>query len=590
MSDFIFSRRPVDKGKLAEAIKGIYHQDWPEVHEFHGEWGSLAVSHNLYNGFQPYETNTSICVVIGGPVLYFRDNTFLENGSDVAGTHSIYRRVRDGKMRWDDDVSGPFAVLMIDKQSSKVICVTDLMSFIPVYTYENTEMVMLATHVDMLAEASGQLEQVDAVSIVDFLLHGVVTFPYTVYTTIRQIAPASEHVMRDSTAGWRHEPYWIPDETYHYSSIQEAAQDLQRHVQHDIQKLTHNVTEVAQFISGGEDSRVIASLLTENADQTPNGFIFLDSMNREGRQAKKAASAYGVEFHLTTRDKLHYLTMLPPSSDLAGGGSQYFHAHTYGFHQRCQLNTYTAVFGGLFSDALLKGARIQKLRGSSRLPFLPQVKQPGHSRRTPVRSRLFSTDVLGALTERRQEHWQYVKQFRPGSADEWFQLWPSSMNMNIPNWHVNRRLFRSYEPFMVNDVVKISAAVPQRWKLNRRLFHKAFKWQLKPTKWLLHSEGRLPYFPWYVNAFVEFVMWAVREAGVRTGRIKGHQGPWAAWQTVMKSPEWQQALTKYASGRYPPVPGMNKTNPHSMVQELEEIQQINLMQTLYRQHQRKGRS
>ena len=218
------------------------------------------------------------------------------------------------------------------------------------------------------------------------------------------------------------------------------------------------------------------------------------------------------------------------------------------FHKSCKLNEYSAVFGGLFSDALLKGARIKKIRGSSRFPFLPDIKNKNYSAGNSIKSNLFSIDVLEELTKRRRDHLNYIKSFRNESADEWFELWPSSMNMNIPNLHANRRLFRSYEPFMANDIVKLSASVPQSWKLNRRLFHKAVKPFLKPTKWLLHGDGWLPYYPWYINSFIQFVFWGGRHVGKRIGLIRGNQGPWGEWSVILNSREWEQYLQEYSKG------------------------------------------
>src|SRR5699024_6626893 len=180
--------------------------------------------------------------------------------------------------------------------------------------------------------------------------------------------------------------------------------------------------------------------------------------------------------------------------------------------------------------------------------FLPQIKESGYSAASPLKNSVFSYEILLELTKRRQNHLNYIKEFREESAEEWFELWPSSMNLNIPNLHVNRRLFRSYEPFMSNEVVKISAVVPQKWKLNRRLFHKAVKPLLKPTKWLFHGDGWLPYFPWYVNNFVQFFTWGHRQIGRRTGLIKGNQGPWGEWNTVMGSLEWKQSGKDFSDG------------------------------------------
>lgn len=586
MSDFIYSKRPIKMGTLTKKIQEIYHQDRPSVEEFHGEWGSLAVSQNLYNGFQPYETAEHICVVVGGPLLCFRDNTFLMSGANVTGTRAVYNRWLDGVMEWDEDLSGPFAVLIINKNTSEIVCITDLMSFIPVYTYQDSTSIMLATHVDVLASVSGQRANSDVISKVDFILHGVVTFPYTMYTALRQIKPGSVHFVTNSPTEFQSKTYWLPEEKNMYQSVDQAAEDLRNGMQNYVNGITNGMSRIAQFISGGEDSRTTSGLLPR--DQDRDAFIFLDHMNREGKVAEKAAHAYGANFKLATRGKLHYLEILPPSADMVGNGSQYFHAHTYGFHKSCKLDEYSAVFGGLFSDVPLKGACIKKFGGSGRFPFLPHIQRYDYSVERPIQNSVFKPELLVELTKRRQAHLEYIRRFRKKSAEEWFQLWPISMNFNIPNLHANRRLFRSYEPFMAKDVLKISATVPQKWKLNRRLFQKAVKPLLKPTKWLFHSDGRLPYYPWHVNTFIQLVNWIYRDIGTKTGLIKGNQGPWTEWEVVMNSPEWQREIDNYSNGMEELYSVLNENNIEKLFggNDLNYVQKINLMQMLYSDYKR----
>ncbi|MDM8101201.1 MULTISPECIES: hypothetical protein [Oceanobacillus] len=578
MSDFIYSKKNVENGKLTKEIQKIYHDDKPLVKEFHGGWGSLAVSQSLYNGFQPYETKDHLFVVIGGPVLYFQDNTFLKEIYGDIGSIAIYNRWVQGEIKWDEDLSGPFAILIVDKESYEVQVITDLMSFIPIFIYQNPKNTILSTHVDILANVSNQKDNIDIVSHADFILNSIVTFPYTVYNNIHQINPASIHYLSNEPIETN--AYWEPKEENKYRSINQAAEELRSSLKEYISRITSEVSNIAQFISGGEDSRTLSALLQGNSR---DAFIFLDHMNREGKVAKKAANAYGANFNLNTRTKTHYLEILAACSDLVGSGSQYHHAHTFGFHKTCSLNEYSAVFGGLFSDALLKGIRVKKIRGSKRFPFIPDIKNSNYSPGKSLENTLFTSDILEKLTKRRQIHLEYVKSFRKESAAEWFELWPSSMNMNIPNLHANRRLFRSYEPFMANDIVKLSAAVPQNWKLNRKLFHKSAKPFLKPTKWLIHGDGRLPYFSWYFNAFIQFVFWTSRQVGKRTGYIKGNQGPWGEWNVVLNSSDWECFLDKYSDKS-------NEINILFNNKDIKEImntdkltimQKVNLMQVLY---------
>lgn len=580
MSDFIYSKKNVENGKLTKEIQKIYHDDKPLVKEFHGDWGSLAVSLSLYSGFQPHETKDYLFVVIGGPILCFQDNTFLKKGYGNTGSIAIYNRWVQGKIKWDEDLSGPFAVLIIDKETLKLQVVTDLMSFIPIFIYQNQQNTILSTHVDILANVSDQKDSIDIVSYADFILNSIVTFPYTVYNNIHQINPASIHYLSNESIGIETNAYWKPKEENKYHSINQAAKELRSSLKKYISRITNEVCDIAQFISGGEDSRTLSALLQGNSR---NAFIFLDQMNREGKVAKKAATAYGAKFNLNIRTKTHYLEILEACSDLVGSGSQYHHAHTFGFHKTCGLNEYSAVFGGLFSDALLKGVRVKKIRGSSRFPFLPDIKNSNYSPNKPLKNNLFTTDILEELTRRRQSHLEYIKKFRNESAAEWFELWPSSMNMNIPNLHANRRLFRSYEPFMANDIVKLSAAVPQNWKLNRKLFHKSAKPFLKPTKWLIHGDGRLPYFPWYFNVFIQFAFWAFRQVGKRAGFIKGNQGPWGEWSLVLNSNDWKNWLDKYSDKSNEINILFNNKNLKEIMNtdKLTIMQKVNLMQVLY---------
>src|SRR5690606_18986145 len=155
---------------------------------------------------------------------------------------------------------------------------------------------------------------------------------------------------------------------------------------------------------------------------------------------------------------------------------------------------YPAVFGGYISDSLLKGQYARKL--INRFQFLPQFPGRGQNRTSPVTKPIFPESLLTEITRRRCEHYHRVYLLRPKSAQEWFGLWPATMRMAIPMLYANRRLFASHEIFMAKESVKVAAAVPLSWKLNRRLFNTAFRPALAKSKRLFHADGRLPYYPW----------------------------------------------------------------------------------------------
>lgn len=580
MSDFIYSKIKVNKdGFLTKAIQSIYEdKDKPNVIEYHGPWGSLAVSRNLYHGFEPYEDDEYIAIVIGGPLLMYQDNRFIRNTDSNEGTKSIYARWKQNKIKWDKDLNGPFAILFINKLSSEITFITDLMSFIPIYKLQTKDNFVISTHVDVLAKVSGERDRIDPVSQVDFILHGIVTYPYTIYKNIRQVTPATLHKYDNVTLRHIENSYWIPYEKHTDLSLDKVAIQLRQDLQNYINYITNETQNIAQFISGGEDSRTLSALLQPIKR---DAFIFIDEMNLEGRIAKKVADIYGADLKVYTRHKYHYAHILPTCSNLVGSGSQYHHAHTYGFHKQCDLQSYDAVFGGLFSDALLKGARIKKVKHSGQLPFKREEKRTDISNADHIDSDLFSESILKLLTKRRREHLEYISSFRKESAEEWFELWPSSMNMNIPNIHANRRLFRSYEPFMSNDVVKLSAQIPQSWKLNRRLFHIMAKPLLKPSKWLRHGDGWFPYYSWHLRSItIPFVILKrkVERELLKTNKV---HGPWGSWQAVVASNDWVKMKEKYKKGMNPLTAIIEKDKDLIDNNKLTILQQVNLVQVLY---------
>ena len=544
VSDFLFSSARAKGGELPQAIQQVYRHSAPSTWEYLGPWGSLAVSRGHYNGFDPVETEAHICVVVGGPVLCFRDNSFLVGGEPDAGTRAVLERFLAGEMSWEHDLDGPSVVLVVDKVRARVTCVTDLMMFIPVYEHREGGELVLGTHVDAVAAVSGKASAFDEASLADFILHDVVTYPYTAYRGVRQLTPAAEHdyTVLDGGRTQKLEPkvYWQPVERSAFGSIDEAAETLRSGLQEYVDRVTTGMDHVAQFISGGEDSRALAGLLPSRLKR--DAYIFLDNMNREGRVAERVAKAYGATFNPGYRSPTHYLEILEEAGSLVGLGHQYAHAHSLGFHSECKLDQYQAVFGGYLSDSLLKGAYARKPRGYGRIPFLPEVSLSGESRSRPLQSSVFRAELLRSVEQRRRSHLERVRAIRPRTAHEWFVLWPMTMRTAMPNFYSTRRLFASYEPFLSHTAVKVSASVPTRWKLNRRLFLRTARPWLAPARSIQHADGRFPHLPWFANTPLQATVWAWRQVQRKILRNRSNEGPWGDWQSVVHSQAWEEKL------------------------------------------------
>jgi hypothetical protein len=112
------------------------------------------------------------------------------------------------------------------------------------------------------------------------------------------------------------------------------------------------------------------------------------------------------------------------------------------------------------------------------------------------------------------------------------------MRTYAAGFHGNRRLFRSHEPFQSNPVVRLAAAVPQAWTIERRLFHRAVRPLLAPSWWVPHSRNRMPYFAAPVNAVARPLLGLARDArALATGTLRANQESWPVWEQFVRAPE-----------------------------------------------------
>lgn len=571
MSDFLFCRDEQALQYLAQPLRDLMPEpELVKVKEYSGSWGALAVTLGPYNGFAPYEDERHICVVIGGPILYWRDNHFLTDSEQpITGTQAILQRWHSGA-DWSEDLSGPFVIFIVDKNTAEIFCYTDLMTFIPVYQYVLDTSFCLGTHVDTVASISGQKQNIDDVSVADFILHSIVTYPHTFYSNIFQLAPATEYrwTLKNSENIWQKTPYWEPLEINSYKNIDEAAMALRIGLIDYIGRITEKMTEVGQFISAGEDSRSIAGILPERLKR--HAYIYVDSKNREFKLAERVANIYGCEFDYILRSPTHYLDILPEASKLVGSGQQYTNAHTLSLAKQSGADKHPAVFGGFLSDTLIKAMHSKKNKTYKRFSFLPEFFIEGNDRTISNVSSIFNDKTLKAINKRRASHYDYVSSLRKESVYEWFGIWPVTMYSDFPNITVNRRLFASYEAFTNKEVVKISAMVPTQWKLNRKLFHKAVKPALKASKFIPHGDGRLPYYPWYLNSFLQLPRWS-KKLFNKALKIKKYDGSWASWDQL--SGEIDLMIEK----KLPDSESFNKIDYKYLTRE----QRINLLTVLH---------
>lgn len=539
MLDFLFSTDESMTGALSSALLTVAVDPDRPTQVYSGAWGCLSIAGQAYPCFDPVETDRYIVVVLAGPLPRYDSSVATRTEGDDGSRWILHQWKIESHLRWDEDLVGHFAVLCVDKHLGRVEAVTDINSFVPLYSATQSDrpgVTIIGSHADALALAAGRVCDVDEASVADFLIHGTVTYPYTLYRGVRQLPPASVHTLAHGEA--RSEHYWTPDEQSPPGSFQECASLMRSTLVHNVKRICAGQQKVGLLMSGGEDARTVATVAARAT--RVQGITILDSLNREARIASLVAESIGIEWQPLIRPSDHYIACSAESRSLAESHGLFVHAHLYGFAHH--LPGGSRVLGGVMADAFWKGSHISGTRTSS---FQFSIDNSAWEYARCAVDQL-PDPVVRRATQRRVSRNDTLRAGRPLSWAEWHSLVPASMNHNLSYLFVNRRLFPSYEPFVDASMIRLSASIPQSWKINRRLFHTAVKPLLGSTRHVPHSRGFYPYYGLPIN-LPFYLLRAIRErvlsATFRLAKIaRPNEGPWPAWSRLARSDTFRERL------------------------------------------------
>lgn len=536
MSDFVLSTRTLPPGELSRALAAVFAPVGHRVEEYRGAWGTLAVTRAPHDIRPLVERDGWLSVLAGEPIIHGAGGAHgPDRGRDAA--HALLAR---GDAAWDDAFDGPFAALALDTVHGGGRVVTDLFGWIPVFGAILPDGRVLGTHVDVVARAASVSDRLDPVSVTDWLAHATITHPHTLYAGVAELPPGSELGFAPDGRLTEERAYWRPREQAVFGSPREASAALREALSASVRVGIGESETAGLLLSGGEDSRAVLGAVPPGV--RVRAFVYAEAENREIRSARRVADAYGAELVFGRRERDHYLGQFEVVSAMVGSQNEFIDAHGYGFHERLGMAQMPVVLGGFSSDALLKADNLSRADRrrieAGRAPRYAPVGVPSVAELKP--------ELLAAVAERRTAHRDGLASIRPNSADEWRWIFPFGMRRYAANLHGNRRLFRVHEPFMSNAVVKIAAAVPQRWKLDRALFLHAVRPFLKRAWWLPHSRNRFPYFGAGTNRVLRGPLGAARAAhAFLRGEHGANQESWPLWEKLVREPEMRRLEARY---------------------------------------------
>lgn len=421
-------------------------------------------------------------------------------------------------------------------QDKQLNVVTDSSASIPVYYACGSDTIVLGSAAQDVADRAVGMT-LDPVSVADFIQNGAVCHPFSLYEGVKVCAPGAVTCFAKETISVTQ--YWVPKEPDQELALNDYAADLRNRVSHWLtHSLAHSHNATVMF-SGGEDSRALISHLPQGPEYRLR--IIVDGDNREFRLAQKAGRRLGYEVEMILRPAGHYREHLIEKVQWAGAGLDVRHFHVFR-ETSAILEGADAVIGGLGSDKLFKSLFMGNVSNKQKTGFRVETLASEYGliptqTGLPKDLKWLNNDLQREVWQRHREHHEKLLQFRPKTAGNWHTLWPLGGHSQGHSQFLNNCRYapQVVEPFIASSVYRLAASIPEKYKVDRKLFSAAFLADMGSSAWIPTTCGRIPAITGARGRAVQFCIksWRVLQDEALKYRHKGKflsQGPWGSEQ------------------------------------------------------------
>lgn len=456
-------------------------------------------------------SNSSTSFVYGTPVL-MPNLAGHQNEKELARTIS------------SSPCIGHFAA--IADTETGVAFATDHLGSIPIYISDG----VAGTHLFDVAKAAG-VSSIDPVAVSEFLQHGYITSPFTIFEDVKRLDPGSVFsVVGDRT---NRTTYWQPkeDPEARISDVAEEAFDI---MDQNLSLMIGAYPAVTLLYSGGEDSRVLARLLRQKTGpqlDELHATTFLGHRNREYRLAVAAARILGLRHCVKWRGPDLYIDAATGFADALGGVYDARNFHSWNLLQGDDADIFV---DGWTADTFMKGL------------YLPKVRrkfwkfQYGLQRPVPFEGIARPDGELGEeVQHRRLQKLSKLKSFRQSDPETYLWMWPISDHPDYGFFASNQALRPTATPFMYGNFVDVVTRLPETKKATNQLFWLTFGRKLGVSGFVPRSGGEIPRLPPILQP--PFIAFAQVSGAVgarvrnRLGLPSKAQGPWLDREVIKSS-------------------------------------------------------
>lgn len=499
MSDFLIQIGDwVSTDAVSDALRGREGMRELRISQFRFPWGSAVVQETRGLGYDPASVNDRVCFAVGRPRIIGVTHEvegpqgFTRRWAGWVGNADFERHYRN--------LTGLF--LLVSCGPEGVELVTDRLGFYAAYVGRdrNGRICAIGTLPNLVARAADRLDDLDLVSVGEFLVRYTPTFPHTTYRGVTELTPGSMHTFDVSVAPATHtsRSLWRPVEPPRYPRLTELREHLTCALRDAGQELTRGAERVAVTLSGGIDSRTVLACVPP--EKRAAALTFLDRENYEYRVAQCAAAGFDVPHLALLREREFYAGLPEREAALLGPIRTAMHAH--GMVLAGAAVQFDLVLSGLFADALLKcyfAPENVRATLAARLGVPAWLRTRLYARRPawddptrPASQWAVRPQIQRQMQQRAAIRLKEVAAIRPETADEWINFYPASRVSAASYSMGNMRLFASDELFLYRDILEVACSCRPLPKMMERLTAPVFAALCGPLAHIETTKTGLP--------------------------------------------------------------------------------------------------
>lgn len=275
---------------------------------------------DLDTGDQPiYSETGDVCVVMNGEIY-----NFAELGRDLGTRGHRFRTRSDtevlvhGYEQWGirgllDRVNGMFAFALLDRKRRRLFLARDRLGEKPLYYHAGSRRFAFASELTALLAAGEAPFEIDSGALSYYLALHFVPGNQTIVRAVRKLPPGCYLEVPLDTAVPRLTPYWELRASGRRSPpYGELVEETRVRVREAVHSRMLADVPVGAYLSGGVDSSIMVSLMTEAAPSVDTFSIgFEESSLDESRHARRVARALGTRHHHVVFDVAKVREVLP---------------------------------------------------------------------------------------------------------------------------------------------------------------------------------------------------------------------------------------------------------------------------------------